>query len=146
MPEALEELQAYMTRWHVLLACPTHPSRYEMERRLKSFGARVETVDDPLAALQRIEETPAYAGIVFDRSLLELETDGLLQAVIKLQPSAGVVLLDGSNDAIPSALRNEVVVAPPSSRPDDVLQALIQAREHAGRRRDHAAHPAAAQP
>jgi len=124
-----DDLKQYVGRWSVLLACQT-PSRVgDLQQRLSSLRMRVDTAGDLVSALEKIETQKGYTGIVFDESLLGMSADGLLQAIRKLQPGAGLVVLGDLEDLIPAGLRNSIVLTPPGVPAETILKSLLRARE-----------------
>jgi two-component system cell cycle sensor histidine kinase/response regulator CckA len=127
------DLVSQLAEWTVLLACPRMEEREELIRRMRVFGVQVESAEGITEALSLVEEPgKVYTGIVLDRDVLGAETEGLLRAILKLQPATALVLLDEAPEWIPASLREEVVFTSGTARPEAVFQALVRARERAG--------------
>jgi two-component system cell cycle sensor histidine kinase/response regulator CckA len=140
-PEGMpEELRCYLAHWMVLLACAPRKERDELERRLKLLGAAVSVADNLVGALAEVDGGRHYNAMVFDRALLGDDSTGLLRAVLKLQRGAGIVLLgDGpGGSAAPGGFEEDVAVESTRATADQVLEAMLRARERAGLRRQAA--------
>ena len=66
--------------------------------------------------------------------LLGAEADGLLRAITKLQPTAGVVLLDGTPTNLSKTVQSNILVELSSDSSEAILHALIRAKERSGQR------------
>jgi len=122
------------SRWAVLLVCPNLRHRREVERRLRSLGVELIWTDDLTSALEVVEKRKVLTAVVFEQALLGEELEGALRVVLKLQPAAGLLVLDGAPDDLPEEVRGEVVVGDGQAGPDTILQWLIRARERGARR------------
>lgn len=130
-----EDLTSCMAEWSVLLGCPGSAQREELEWRMSALGITVELADDLVTVLAQVEDRQrSFAGILLEKDMIVDETEGTLRAILKLQPAAGLVLLDESPEWIPRALRDEVVYAASTSGPENILKALIRGREIAENR------------
>ncbi len=133
-----EELAAYMADWRLLIAGPPH--RYgRLAAALSSSGPVVETANDIATALARVERAENLAAILVDREILGTEADGLLRAIAKLCPAAGIVVLSAGSGETPSTsaplgeLRG-VVTADADAPIAHLRRLIIEARTIATRR------------
>lgn len=129
-----EELRMYIANWQVLLASPDLPSMAKIEEQLNDLGMVVERAGDVVAALQHVEAGRELSAMVMDRRLLGEEADALVRAIIKLRPAAGLLVLCEDTSSIPPELKQQAVFEKKTISPEAVLQALVRARELAGRR------------
>jgi two-component system cell cycle sensor histidine kinase/response regulator CckA len=132
-----DELTSYMAAWSVLLACPRAESGEELARRMKMMGVEVESALDQVGVLAQVERKDiVFAGVVLDGTVLGDEAESVLRVTRKLQPSAGILLLDCRPDDLPQPLRDAVVFADGNADIDDLFKSVIRSRE----RRVQAAH------
>jgi DNA-binding NtrC family response regulator len=130
-----EELRAYIANWQVLLARPDATDRNGLEAYLRQAGLRVIKTENVVSTLQQIESNRALNAMIIDMTMLGDQAQPLLRAVVKLQPGAALVVLCESLQEQPEHLAAHAVFAPTSAAPDTILQAVLKARELAGRRR-----------
>lgn len=135
-PSALSPEQCVeVSSWRIMLACGGRP---DLHRRLTQIGAKVQSVNDIVAALAFVEDEPLLDAMVLEHHLLRPETRGLLRAIRKLRPECGVVVLteEGEEDLPPG-----VACASRHAPPDDILAMLVELRK--GVRAGSRGHPAA---
>ncbi|MBN1267970.1 MAG: hypothetical protein JXB04_00130 [Kiritimatiellae bacterium] len=139
-PRVPEEWVTYIGHWKVLLALPQGEQIAQLKTHLESMGTSVEVAEDLVGALSRVDKEQAYTAMVFDREILgaEAEVDGLLRAILKLQPSAGLVVLFRGTDTILSSLTSEAVFVSREAGVEAVSEAMIKAREMVAQRKRHA--------
>ena len=125
--ELADEIKSYVAQWSVLLGGPAKELA-PLQHCLKSIGARIENVDSIISVLSRIEENLNLDAIVISNQLLGQEARGLLKAMIKLRPSAGIVVLCENPDSESAGLSNEVVFISSRSNPNQLLTVLLEAR------------------
>jgi len=130
-----EELRAYIANWQVLLARPDATDRNGLEAYLRQAGLRVIKTENVVSTLQQSESNRALNAMILDMTMLGDQAQPLLRAVVKLQPGAALVVLCESLQEQPEHLAAHAVFAPTSAAPDTILQAVLKARELAGRRR-----------
>jgi hypothetical protein len=130
LPEAL---MSYMSSWTVLLARPTR-DHAQLARRLTDLNVQVERADDIVSTLARVEEGENIDVMVIDARLFGDQAAGLLRAIVKLCPSAGIVVL--SVDARPygGVLAAEVVCEAPDASANRIFRAMIASRSLGMRR------------
>ena len=129
-----DDVKAYLSQWAVLFARP--PREYgALDRRLTELGARVIGVDNVMSALARIEEDRNLDAMILDKYLLGQEAKGLLRAILKLQPLAGVVVLCDDPGLESGGLASDVVFVEGHADPNKVLASLVEAKNLALRRR-----------
>ena len=121
--------QPYMANWRALLALPVGNDRKDLLRLLDHVGMKVTSTDDIVSALQNVSPGHDLSVMVFDKRILGDEADPLLRAIVKLQPSAGVVVLCDAGAQLPPALEGQVVIEATNASPDTILRAMIHARE-----------------
>lgn len=129
------ELGPYVANWSVLVVASPERARHTMER-LRALSVRLERVDDFVSALTRMEGATPPDAILLDQRLAASEEKGLLRAVVKLCPTAAVVVL-ADHVAAESAtqLASDVVFIPHALAAERILMAMIEARSLAVKRR-----------
>ena len=131
----IREFEAYMAQWSVLLALAPGRQRFEpLKDRLKACRADVLEVDNIMSVLAHVDKDVALDAVIADRTLLGREMESLLKAVLKLRPSAGVVVLTEQAGAEFKTLAGDVVFAEAHADPDSLLMALVEAKGQAVRR------------
>ncbi len=130
-----EELRSYISNWKVLLAGELGARRREIEQRLKDIGITVRRADDIVAALQHVEADRELTAMIFDRALLGDEADALLRAILKLRPTAGLVVVCEAPESASQSLRSDCVFESYVAPADSMFQALVRATEMAGARK-----------
>jgi nitrogen-specific signal transduction histidine kinase len=126
-----DELATYMGHWKVFVALPDDEEAAGLVKHLESMGTAVESATDIVGALSKVEREEPFTAMVFDKDLLgaEAEADGLLRAIIKLQPSAGIVVLCKNTDTVPSSLTGDVVFEAKHAAADGIVEAMIRAKQ-----------------
>jgi hypothetical protein len=131
--EITEELRSYVSHWQVLLARGTSDHDF-VEDKLRESGAGVYRVDNIMSALARVEDGTSLNSIVIERALLGDEADGLLRAIIKLCPMAGIVVLCEDPEAEPEELAREIVFEFRRASPGRIVKAMVEAKGLAAHR------------
>ncbi len=128
-----DEFQSYVAKWQVLLARSSlhHDS---LEARLHEIGVRTARVDNIVSALSKVEGGQQYDALLLDKNLLGAEADGLLKAIVKLCPNAGIVVLSDDPDREPTALQHDMAFISSRANPNVVLKAMIEAKSLAVQR------------
>jgi len=119
-------LEAYIAGWHVLICQETNASP-QLQRYLKNATVTVENAASIVDALSRIESGTDLAAILINREMLGEESEGLLRAIIKLCPQAGLVVQDAQGTT-EHHHTPDLVVVPTGTPPAHVLRAMIEAR------------------
>ena len=119
-------LEAYIAGWQVLV-CQEANASPQLQRYLKSATVTVENAASIVDALSRIESGTDLAAILINREMLGEESEGLLRAIIKLCPQAGLVVQD-AQEATEQHHTSDLVVVPTDAPPAQVLRAMIEAR------------------
>lgn len=132
--ELSHELETYVSNWTVLLARP-NKQKTVLDERLAGIGVKVVNVNDITSTLAYIEEAKELDAIIIDQLLLNREMRGLLRAILKLRPSAGIVLFGENPSSLPEELVTSVVYAPITASPDKTILAMIEAKNQSFRRR-----------
>jgi nitrogen-specific signal transduction histidine kinase/CheY-like chemotaxis protein len=135
--ELPEALAAYMANWHILIA-GRNAALERLAAGLGMAGVAVETVTDIVPALARIERGTDLAAMLLDQELLGTEAESLLRAIVKLCPTAGVlVLCAGHTPAVlaASATANEFLTAPMDAPVAQLQRLIIESHTMAGGRR-----------
>lgn len=128
------ELCAYISHWSILHARVSRQHN-TLDTRLDTLGAKIERVDNVMSALAYVEGTPGLDAIVIEKHLLRQETRGLLKAILKLRPSAGLVVLSEDPEAESDDLASDVMFVAAGAKPDAILLAMIEAKSLAVRRK-----------
>jgi nitrogen-specific signal transduction histidine kinase len=128
------ELAQYVAGWHVTLAASSGHLA-SLKQRLHELGLHVHRVENvaSLLALVQDDDKPLH-GIMVENHVLREELEGLLKALIRLRPAAGLVVLTEYPAEAPPSLADKVVFAPQRAAPDQLVMALIDARSQAARR------------
>lgn len=131
----IREFDAYMAQWTVLLALAPGRQRFQpLKDRLKACRADVVTADNIMSVLAHVDKDVALDAVIVDRTLLGQEMESLLRAVLKLRPSAGVVVLTEQDASEFKTLVGDVVFAGAYADPDSLLMALVESKGKAVRR------------
>lgn len=131
--EITEELQSYVSHWQVLLARGSSDHDV-VEDKLRENGVGVYRVDNVMSALARVEDGTSLNAIVLERNLLGDEADGLLRAIIKLCPAAGIVVLCEDPGSEPEELSRDIVFESGRAGAGRVVKAMVEAKGLAARR------------
>jgi signal transduction histidine kinase len=129
-----DPVRAAAATWRVLMARSGAPADRSIEKQLLALGMQVDRVSDLATALRSVEAKCPYDAMMVDRSLLGGEARGLLQAILKMRPSLGLVVTTDSPDLLRETLGQEVVFESPSAPPPVLMGALWRARELAAQR------------
>jgi nitrogen-specific signal transduction histidine kinase len=129
-----EPLLTYIKGWKVLLAGPSR-SYTEFLRRMETASLRIERADNVVTMLGRIQEGRDLDALVIDLRLLSEGPAGLLRAILKLCPTAGLVAVGSRPLDADDALDQAVVFIPEGSGTGRLVRSLIDARTLATRRR-----------
>jgi signal transduction histidine kinase len=127
------ELAAYVAQWSVLLAVAGRTGS-KLGRVLDRISVHNDRVSDIASALAHIEEAESLDAIIVDEHLLRHEVKGLLRAIHKLRPSAGIIALSESPDSMARQVPAEVVTVALRSSPEALLTAMIRAKSVAASR------------
>ncbi len=119
-------LEAYVAGWRVLM-CQAEGASPQLERYLQGCKVTVETSQNIIDALSRIESGDDLGAILIHGKILGTESDGLLRAIVRLCPQAGIVVQDDLKPAA-SALSSDVVTVPVTAHPVQIVRAMIEAR------------------
>jgi hypothetical protein len=130
-----EELARYVADWRILVAMPASNASRLLKERLNALGSGIEAVEDLVSTLARVDSGEEFNAMILNKQLLGAEADGLLRAILKLRPSTALVVLCESEEEETPALAGKVVFCRSASSPDDILEAMLKAREMASRRR-----------
>ncbi len=132
--ELSSELEEYISNWTILIAASGAP-KDSLTKRMDDIGCTSITVDNITSTLAHIEEDVELDAIILDETLLSQEVRGLLKAIIKIRPSAGLVVLCDSMDSTIAELTTNVVFESKNSCPNKILTSMIEARNLAIRRK-----------
>jgi nitrogen-specific signal transduction histidine kinase len=129
-----DELKAYISNWHVLLA-KTGRGTVLIEKRLKELGVKVSGYDTITSVLAAIEESAGLDAMILDARLLGQEVGALLKAILKIRPTSGVVVICEDPGSMPRELSADVVFESVKAGADKVLASMIEAKSLSARRR-----------
>jgi len=132
-PQLSTELEAYIHEWRILLARPNGECR-ALDARLDELRIAAERVDNIMSALARVESDADLEAIIVDKNLLGPESQGLLKAIVKLHPAAGIVVLSEHPAVEAEELSADVAFVQKRAAPDKILMQMIEARTLASRR------------
>jgi hypothetical protein len=121
------EIAGYMADWTVLIAVPVRRQK-ALQTRLKEIGTTSVAADNVATILARVEEATRLDAMIIDRRLLRREAAGILRAILKLRPTAGLVVLteDTRSDAV--GMQHDILFLPVDSAVNDVLNAAVEAK------------------
>jgi signal transduction histidine kinase/CheY-like chemotaxis protein len=114
--------------WSVFLATPHSAALHD---RLAQLGVSVNTAPDLVSTLAFVERDEAIDVLVVDHHLLRHEVIGLLRAIRKLRPHAGVVVLCETVDLSDRTPLHGVVFALRHESPDVLINHMVEAYEMA---------------
>ncbi|MFO7871503.1 MAG: hypothetical protein R6V03_08740 [Kiritimatiellia bacterium] len=129
-----QELKSYVSHWTILLGGTRHTAR-DLSRRLAKLGLETVSVDNIASALSTVQEHDRLDAMMLDERLMGTETAGLLKAVLKLRPEAGIVVLCENPRSQPKELAGEVVFVPHDVPLESLLNSAIEARTMSTRRK-----------
>lgn len=132
--ELSKEMEAYVANWSLLLGTTLQDKEVLVER-LSGIGTKILKVNNITSILAHIEEDTYLDAIILDEIMLSQEVRGLLKAIIKLRPSAGILILCDDPDSMAVELSTDVVFESKSSSPDRILLSVIEAKNMALRRK-----------
>ena len=75
--------------------------RLDLEQSLRDMGGRVESVDNIVSTLARVQAGEPLDVMIIEKRVLGQEADGLLKAIVKLCPATGIVVLSEEPDDEP---------------------------------------------
>ena len=131
----ISEFETYMAQWSVLLALPPGRKQFQSLRsRLEACKVDMLNLDNIMSVLGHVDKDLALDVVVLDRTLLGLEMESLLKALLKLRPSAGFVALTEQEGEALKSLVGDVVFADTHADPNRILMAMIEAKGQAVRR------------
>lgn len=126
-PSSSEGLLQYLERWRVLVALKQDDMRMALAERLARAGATTDPAEDTVSALSLVNSERAYDGIILTPAILGEDPAGLLKAIGKLQPSAGIVMLVGENETVDVPALPGVKLVSSGGAPEEILLALLEA-------------------
>lgn len=132
--ELAGELGDYIADWTILLAKRTH-QHSPLDKRLDELKVKVERVDNITSVLARVEEARKLDAMILDKYLLGKEAAGLLKAIVKLHPTAGIIVLCEDAELEIAGLPPDVISLPAHSDPNSILMSMIEAKTLAVRRK-----------
>lgn len=132
------ELKQQFTTWHILMAVPRRDIA-PLRHVLSDLGASVDSVDTISSALARVEEDTAIDAIIIDTFILGSESRGILRALGKLRPSAGIIVT-GENAASAAGTMENVIVAEKFANATQAATFLLESRTAALHRRSSVNH------
>ncbi|MBA4387044.1 MAG: hypothetical protein C0404_03625 [Verrucomicrobia bacterium] len=128
-----DELKAYVGTWSVLMAMPGR-EQASLEKRMLELGIKVHRVNNVMSALAMAEDNKLVDTMVLHKYLLGSESKSLLKAVMKLHPSAGIVVLCEDPQVDSEDMAFDIVFLDTHAGPDKILISLIEAKNLAMRR------------
>ncbi len=129
------ELQAYIRGWNILLAGmgKTRPS---LQKRLEDLVKNLYLKNDLASALSTLEETPRLDAIILHQKLLGHESNGLIRAMTRLKPSAGITVITEDPASQSETLKSRIRYVHSDSDSDQIIMAAIEAHTMARNRED----------
>ncbi|MFC1496936.1 hypothetical protein ACFLS1_00495 [Verrucomicrobiota bacterium] len=132
--ELPSELKTYIASWKVLLAQP-QMGKDLLYKRLMEVKTNVTRANSITTVLANMEENKDIDAMILDEYLLEHETKGLLKAILRLCPTAGIVVLCEDPNSAPEELTNNVIFESNRSNPDKILASMIESKTLTARRK-----------
>ena len=126
-------LDAYIAKWSLLICKGKYSSNRELRTYLQNSEVTTIYTDNIIDTLARIEHGADLDGIIIPDTSLGEEREGLLRAITKLCPQAGLVVINKHSEPIKSLLA-DIVFIPHTHSPAQVIQAAIEAKTLAKRR------------
>ena len=119
-------LEAYIANWNVLISGDIQ-SASSLHHYLESCSVNVESADGIIGVLSRTEHGEDLSAIILRQACLGDEHRGLLRAITKLCPQAGLVVeMDKPEDH--TSFSEDIVFVPASGSPTPLVRAMIEAR------------------
>ena len=128
-----DELRSYVSEWKMLLAHNDNEPE-QASRVMTNSGADVKITKDIASALAYVESAEKLDVMIFDKYLLGQEARGLLKAIIKLRPSAGLVVLCDNPESEPDELQAEIIFLTSNSSEGRILRAVMESKSLAAKR------------
>jgi len=126
-PVSKEDLSQFLTQWNIMVAMSEALAGNVLKKKIEQHGAYVEIANDIVGTLSRLDKENAYRAIIIDRNLLGAEADGLLKAILKLQPKAGLVVLSDNIDAVSGDLKTNIIFEDSDADADVLTESLLRA-------------------
>lgn len=125
--ELADELKSYIAQWSILLAGSARELA-PLQQYLNTIGVKIEVTDNIMSLLSHIEGDQKLDAVIISKHLLGQESKGLLKAILKLRPSASVVVLTDGQDIEPGNISNDVIFESTRSGTGKILTAMLEAR------------------
>ena len=137
MPVAQErfgaDLGPYISNWSVLLALNSGTDSV-LKKSLSKLNVHVEQLMSFVSVLARVEEGDVPDAIIIDKRLITAEARELLRAMLKLCPSAAVVVLCENPKEDPEQLEADIVFLSSRVSTENILFGMVEARSLAMKR------------
>ncbi len=127
------ELKAYVAPWSVLYAAE-HRVSVPLYSQLRQLGVQVKRVKDITTLLTNIEDSPRIDAMILHEHMLGSEPESLVRAVLKIRPSAGIVIISNDPDSAPSSLKDSAVFLSNNTPLASALLRIIDAKTLAVKR------------
>lgn len=128
------DLSAYVANWSVLVAAPEQLHQ-RIRDALGKTGVQADILAGITSALARIEEAGPTDAFLIHSQLLGSEARGILKALLRLCPSAGITVLSEDPESEPTEMATDVVFISEQATAGSLVTAMIEARSLAMRRR-----------
>ena len=132
-PELADELKAYISNWSVLIARSAQ-NHSDLDSKLSGMNAKVDFANDVMSTLARVDDEEPLDAMVIDLRILGRESKALLRAIIKLRPTAGIVVIDTNSGEALQSLHSDIFFVSNNNEANAILHALIQAKSLAAKR------------
>lgn len=127
LPIQRERLREHVAGWSVVLATAPDYGK-DLAPAFRALGMTVEQKSDIVSLLAIAERRRDLEGMVLHESLLGTERECLLRALVKLNSSAGLVVLCRDPDASSFDLGPDMVFESDRADPDTIALRLVEAR------------------
>ena len=133
LPVQRERLREHVKGWSVVTAAAPGVGE-DLARSFRALGMVVEQKTDIISMLAVAEKRRDLEGIVIYEALLGTERDCLLRTLVKLNSSAGLVVLSRDAGASSTDLGLEMVFESDRADPETIALRLVEARIRASDR------------
>ncbi|MGQ9663444.1 MAG: hypothetical protein ACUVWX_14080 [Kiritimatiellia bacterium] len=134
LPRVPSELLAYVANWRVFIPRQGRDPIPATLSWMPQLGLRAEPYDDLASLLVRLQDGPQADALIWDAQVSGKDTPLLLDAVRKIKPTIGILVIDAEQPSATSSATNGIVSLPAHCDPVRIVTGLIEARLQALRR------------
>lgn len=131
-PDIARDLSSLVLGWSILLA--HSPARHSVtEAGLRRLGLTLQRAESLPSLLSELGSGTTLHCVVVEHSLIEKESAGILRAIRRLAPQAGIVVVGADADQVQQA-GTDAVAVPPNPDIQTLLIAIIESRGRSSKR------------